>query len=150
MPAFHDSMRLFVAGMGVAHPCGGSRNVNRWPSRILRRIMRLASTRHRCVSATATSGLAQGTRRQVVFLLAGLGQQPIHPATFPDRRRAGRSRDPCTASVSCRPRSSRSSSTFRGIRRKGGFSYHSDNHIQTPRGLATQRFGNNSRHTIDL
>lgn len=30
---FHDSMRLFVAGIGVARPLVGSRNVNRWFSR---------------------------------------------------------------------------------------------------------------------
>ena len=47
MPAFHDSMRLFVAGMEALQSCGGSRNVNRWPSRMRRRIMRLASTSRR-------------------------------------------------------------------------------------------------------
>ena len=30
---FHDSMRLFVAGIGVVRPLVGSRNVNRWFSR---------------------------------------------------------------------------------------------------------------------
>ena len=30
---FHDSMRLFVAGIGVVQPLVGSRNVNRWFSR---------------------------------------------------------------------------------------------------------------------
>lgn len=55
MRAFHDSMGLFVGGIGVAHPSGGSTNVNRCPSRMRLRIIRRALAGRRCWSATVPS-----------------------------------------------------------------------------------------------
>nr|DAM75940.1 MAG TPA: hypothetical protein [Caudoviricetes sp.] len=52
MRAFHDSMRLFVGGIGSAHPSGGSRNVNSCPSLIRLRTIRRALARRMCRSAT--------------------------------------------------------------------------------------------------
>lgn len=69
----------------------------------------------------------------------GFAWTTISAATSPDPPPADhsratasyRSRDPCTASASYRPRSFRSSSSWCDIRDTEEFSYLSDNHIQT-------------------
>lgn len=62
----------------------------------------------------------------------GAATSPDPPLADHSRATASyRSRDPCAASASCRPRSFRSSSSWCGIRDTEEFPYPSDNHVQT-------------------
>lgn len=78
MRAFHDSMRLFVAGIVVPQPSGGSRNVNRRFSRMRLRTIRSALTRCWRRSATVPSVYVLFSSRNAscVRLPLVVGDQP--------------------------------------------------------------------------